>query len=330
MQSQLSNAVRFLAAPPMVLAEQQSAQSIPNSAYTGVTLDTPIYDNYQGFNNPADLAVYQVASGAAGIYLLTGRVALATSSTTAFLGALYSVNGTNIGHGDGVTSQPGISYLTPTVYDLVRLNASDIVRLATYQSTGAAINTFIGLSCPSLTLRWVATQAGTAGLSPPNPRTWALNDASTALMFNTEIRDAVRFLSYPPYCRAVQGTIQSIPNNTFTTFTNIAPGLDNYSAWSGSTWTCPVSGTYLCTAAAGIGSANVQMGLKTVISSVSNTYFGTSLQGPAGNGHAGMAKTLRLSAGDTIQPGLTQNSGAAANTVVAIASTRFCALWMSA
>ena len=331
MQAQLSSAVAFLSRPPMLIAQQGTVQSIPNNANTPVTMDTPVYDNYGGLSNFSDLSAYTVAPGADGIYLITGGATLSTATTTQSVASLYIINGTTIVWGDTFTSSAGATYERPMSFDLVALNAGDVIRLHAFQNTGGAINTAVNVSgFPFLQLRWVATLSGTAGLAPPNPRTWSLGDVATPAMFNTEIRNAVRFLSYVPYCRAAQTTLQSVPNSTLTAITGFTDYNDNYSAFASDTWTCPVSGTYLVMAKVGVNTAaNLQIALEAVISSTPANYYGDSVLG-AGNTHASIVKTLRLTAGDTIKPACVQASGGANNTITGNSSTRFCALWMSA
>lgn len=338
MNTELANAVTFLTAPPAFAGRQlTSAQSIPNNADTNVALETILYDNYSGFNDNT-FKKWTVPAGCAGVYLALGGVAFNAGSTTSNFIAKLNVNNGTFYTGSAFPSAAS-STCAPIVADLLILNDGDTVAIAGNQNTGVSQNVVNTNSrAPYLNLCWVSKQAGTSGITPVSPRTWAANDLCTSTgaggNFNNEIRNAVRFLAFPPFCRVGQSSAQTgIGSGADVHITGLGPGtgFDNYSAYNTGTdiWTCPVTGTYLIGAqvawSAGAGASYATM-IKATVSSVATTYHLASGLGQANTTFVG-ARQLRMTAGDTVQLFGRQNSGGGLNTVAA--NTRMWLLWRS-
>jgi hypothetical protein len=341
LNDQLSEAVSFLTFPPAFSGQQLSTGgNIPSGADTDVVLETQLWDSYNAFGD-VNFKKYTVPAGCGGVWLAIGGVPFNAGSTTSNFQALLDVNSGTFTTGSKFPSAASAT-CCPLVADLLFLNAGDTVALAGFQNTGGTVNLVnAGNRHPFLNLSWAATTTGTAGLAPPSPRTWAANDlcastgsGGTTGNFNTEIRNAVRFLSFVPFCRVVQGSAQSgIATGTDTLMTGFTPaaGQDNYSAYSsGTTWTAPVAGTYLIGAQVGwsnSSNASYYTQIKAVVSSVTTTYVMGSGQGQANTAFTGLMH-LRMTAGDTIQLFGRQNSGGNLSTVAA--DTRMFILWRSA
>lgn len=122
LRDDVTNAVRLIAGPPLVIAQQQSlAQGIPQNVITPVSLDVDITDPWAAHQPPAA----QICGVLPGWYLAEGNVKLPGNSTTAVtiagvrysqLGMVSDVRGA-VTSGDGNTSYP----VQPGVADLIEL-----------------------------------------------------------------------------------------------------------------------------------------------------------------------------------------------------------------
>ncbi len=342
LNGELSNAVTYLSAPPAYSGQQlTTAGNVPTGVNTDVVLETIVYDNYNGFVDTNGKR-YNIPTGCGGVWLAVGGVPFNAGSTTANFQALLNLNSGGSYFSGSKFPSANAATCCPLVADLLFIGDTTTVALAGFQNTGVSQN-LVNASQrkPFLNLCWVANSTGTAGLSPPSPRTWATNDLCQSSgsgagigNFNTEIRNAVRFLAYVPFCRVGQGSAQAgIVTATDTHITGLGPGVgqDNYTAYNTGTdtWTAPVSGTYLIGAQVGwsnVAGASYQTEIKAVVSSVTTTYHLASGLGQANTVFTGL-KQLRMTAGDTIQLFGRQNSGGNLSTVAS--DTRMFILWRS-
>jgi hypothetical protein len=148
----------------------------------------------------------------------------------------------------------------------------------------------------------------------------------SAAFLNQQDRDLINFLSYPPMCRAVQTSVQSIPSSGFpgtTVINSMSATIDNFGGFSGgTTYTVPVSGVYHIygqvyyngsatgyAAGAGIkiGSGTTQWGTVFAFNGGSVVQFAATVR-----------RNLRLVAGQTIQLIAYQAVGSAMNTAVSL------------
>ena len=141
----------------------------------------------------------------------------------------------------------------PTAAKLVKATQNlDFFAAATYQSTGASQNLQVTSSkFPLLHAQWVAATTGTVGLPVPSNPTWPVPPAYvTSTFLNANIRDTIRFLTYPPITEVASGSTQGIASAAViptvgTQLTNLsAVNVDNYSGWAGNQWTAPRAGLY--------------------------------------------------------------------------------------
>jgi hypothetical protein len=325
MISQLNNAVSFLSAPPAFIGQQTASQSLTGGVNTNIVLEKPVFDNYLG-QNDVGFIKYNVQPGCAGIWLVNGAVAYGGSSGSNF-DAFLNVNGAPV---------PGAAYadrasVQVPVADLLQLTVGEYVCLMGL--AGVNVSTAVGANNFSyLNMRWAANASGTASLTPPNPASWTAGQLCTATNFNQQIYDSVSFLSYVPFFRASQSTSQSVATGTTTGITNLTSTLDNYGAFNLGTnkWDCQVSGTYLVGYQVGFANSSgaaYAAALNTDISSVSTTYWSGAVASNSSTIIGGM-KTMRFSAGDTVQLAGWQDSGGSLSTQTS-GNTRFFTLWMS-
>jgi hypothetical protein len=322
LNSQLSQAIAYLVSPPAFIGQQATTQSISGGVNTNVVLDKPVFDNYLS-QNDVGFIKYNTPAGCGGIWLANGVVAYGGTSGANF-DAFLNVNGSPVSG----FAYPNRSSIQPAVTDLISMTPGQYVCLMAL--AGVNVSTATGANNFSyLNLRWVANASGTAGLTPPNPATWTPGQLCTATNFNTEIYNAVSFLSYVPYFRAAQTASQAVATSSNTAMTSMAATLDNYGSFASNTWTCQVAGTYLVghqtgfTASAGAAYA---ASLITKIGGTNATYWTGATAGNTST-IVGGTKTFRFGAGDTVKLAGWQNSGGNLNTQGA--NTRFFTLWLS-
>lgn len=133
---------------------QAVTQSIPNSAYTALTFDTVLLDNWGGWS-AGDTTKYTVKL--AGKYKVSGQAYLAGNATgSRFTRAAY--NGGGVGGGIGEVGTPGAVALTvPTPVVIVQAVVGDFFQIATFQSTGGALSTNASTSnASSFTVEWIS------------------------------------------------------------------------------------------------------------------------------------------------------------------------------
>jgi hypothetical protein len=326
LNSQLRDAVSFLASPPAFFARASVVQSIASNTNTNVVLQNAVFDNYLGQNDNTFIS-YSIPAGCGGIWLAGGSVGY-TMGTSDNISANINLGGGAIDNGGTVPG--GLSPLTG-VFDLISYTGGYPVELLTAQASSGNANTLVNATqFPWMSLRWVANTTGTAGLTPPSPATWTSNQLCTTTNFNTEIYNAVSFLSYVPYFRAAQTSSQSFPSGATTALANMASTLDNYGTFAANKWTCPVAGTYLVGWQVGFSSiisASYEAQLLTRIGGVNATYHSGAVGGHTATVIHGV-KVFRLSANDTLQLAAIQNAGGNLNTLSGNL-TRFFTLWMS-
>jgi hypothetical protein len=346
----------LISSPPMaILAQQVTPTSISSGAYLTVNpLDTEILDTGMGHSDAVN--PFRCYAGTSGWWLIRGAVpfAAATTNTAWSFGAglLASHSGTSTAYAGA--RHPGPSSATaaamPAVAELLPLAAKspvtsgDFFQLQGFQDTGSPVSTLIGTSAgvfPWIAGRWCGTLTGTAPL--PVPPLVPFSDATeiTGAFMNTNVRDAVNFLSFPPMCRLSNqgGSAQSAVNGTSTAvqFAGSAiTGLtsDNYGGWSAGNptrYTFPVAGRWYVAGQAAFASSNsgiCQSGLRV---NGGTTSWGTKAAAPATSTAGVIAASeqyLRVSAGDYVQLIAFQSSGGSLSLTTSPPSySKLIALW---
>jgi hypothetical protein len=147
LNSNVRDAVNFLANPPVFIGYQATAQSIANGTSTVITLDTVQRDTYSGWNASTNTYTIPVS----GVWVFTGQVGWAANASGLRLaqlnGASYQVESriaANAVAGWGTTAGfSGACYLT----------SGAALSLIGYQGSGGALQTAGVVS--ALSLRWV-------------------------------------------------------------------------------------------------------------------------------------------------------------------------------
>jgi hypothetical protein len=126
--------------PPLYAGIQTASQSIPNTAWTPLSLDTAQVDTYTGHSstNPSR---YTCQTGAAGYYMACGVYAPIANST-GFRAVRLQTNGTAVIAGASYLPNNGsveMGVVTPT--KPFWLNVGDYVETAAWQSSGGALGT---------------------------------------------------------------------------------------------------------------------------------------------------------------------------------------------
>lgn len=153
-QADVTDSVNFLTSPPLFVGTQAAVQSIPNFAWSVVTLDTTQTDPYVGHSNTVNSSRY--TAKAAGWYTVCGVAAL-TANGTGGRAARIQVNGSPIAGGANGFSLPAsgnaVAVATPTRD--VFLNVGDYVETAVWQGSGAALSTYVSSDvCSSMWVRF--------------------------------------------------------------------------------------------------------------------------------------------------------------------------------
>jgi hypothetical protein len=146
------NGLTFLLNPPVFVGYQSTVQSIPNSTWTALSLDTTTVDSYGGHSNVTNNSRY--TAQVAGWYTVCGVYA-PTGNSTSFRAAKINVNGTAIlgtaAYLGAMGAEMGIVTPTKDVY----LNAGDYVEVCAYQGSGGSLSTILdGDLRTGLWVRW--------------------------------------------------------------------------------------------------------------------------------------------------------------------------------
>jgi hypothetical protein len=155
LNTNIRDAINYLANPPLFLGRQTVAQSIPNATFTALAFDTNDTDSYAGHSTVTNNSRY--TAQVAGWYMVTGVVTYG-ASTNSHRGAIAK-NGVQV---NGAVAIPVVGGATSAAADVVFptvpvfLGVGDYVQLQTYQDTGAAFSTsVIAAREPSFTVWWM-------------------------------------------------------------------------------------------------------------------------------------------------------------------------------
>jgi hypothetical protein len=353
----VTNAVNFLANRPLFVGQNNQGASIASGSDVTVGMNVEIVDTWSGHNTTSTNWQTYFCQ-APGWYLCEGYIPFAyTTATQAVFAAGFSAT-------TGGTVEPVVrgqlqlvgsgKHPGTKVADLIRMSVTgpvggtgDSVALTALQVTGSSVayTSSPATLLPFVSVRWVAATSGTTGLPVPSNPAWPTPPSYvTSAELNAGIRDTIRFLTYPPVCKAyyVPGSA-SIPNQTFPSGTvvnlNTVP-VDNYSGFttgSAGGYTAPVAGVYYLygqinyaadSTATGVAySAGLRVNSGTI-------QWGDSVFKDAAESSGGGAivrKRLRLNSGDFVQFCAQQSSGGTLGLNGTTANqTRFIAIWESA
>ncbi len=183
---------------------------------------------------------------------------------------------------------------------------------------------------------------GIPGLAVPSPITWVNGTSQiNAATFNAQIRDAARFLTFPPMVRlSYTGSTpagQALPTGTATAI-KWDSSFDPWGGWGGTgsnptRWVAPVSGRYLCAGYSAVTASTAgKRGVGLRVNGTS-TFNGQQAKPITASTHdAGntviVTRQLRLTAGDYVEVMGLQTSGSSLTLATGTNSSRFLAVWM--
>lgn len=364
LRASVSDAVALLSRPPVLISQQTtSAQSIPWNTWTAMEMDTDTHDNYGGHlvTSPASPYYYGMLPG---WYLCQASAPMDPTVTgftvlSAGIGGVQA-GGSNTQYGGAcIPAQNGnVNGWQSAACKLMKMvntgtyggAGNDYIYGAVYQAaptnTAQALNNSAN-GPPYLTCRWVCALSGTQPLAVPANPAWPVPPSYVTSAFaNTNIRNAIEFLIYPPIMEYASNAGASLASASTLPATGTAVTLgtqiaDNYSAYSGSTWTAPVAGRYFCygcvVVSSGAHAVACAAGL-TVTSANYNSGTTFTIWGGAGTANVSAAsgqvvrKVLRLNAGDTIQLAASQydSTGASVSYSTGISQPRMLTVWCGA
>lgn len=148
------DALNFLLNPPVAVLEQATVQSIANSSWTSVALDSSVVDSYGMHSNVTNNT--RATAQVAGWYLPLGASAFSINATGE-RATRFTVNGAGV-NATSVTKAAiatGDYTVTPAVSVPVYLNVGDYLEVQAIQLSGAGLNTITGAVTSSLSLYWL-------------------------------------------------------------------------------------------------------------------------------------------------------------------------------
>jgi hypothetical protein len=148
------NGLTYLLNRPLFTGYQTTAQSVTNTAWTSLNIDTEDLDGYGGHSNTVNPSRYTPT--VPGTYLLIGTVGFA-SNATGYRCARLCLNGSLIkGTGVQLPATTGIWGAT-TLGFVVCNGTTDYLELQGWQSSGAALNTNPNAeSSPAFRALWIS------------------------------------------------------------------------------------------------------------------------------------------------------------------------------
>jgi len=140
-KSDVTDAVTFLANPPVFQAYQSAAQSISNSSVTALGMDTEVVDTYNGHDTVTNNSRWTCPTGAAGTYVAIGYFGLAANATGVRL-VRINKNGATLPLSQSDLATPGTAVSLATFsIALVQLAVGEYVEAYGFQTSGGALNT---------------------------------------------------------------------------------------------------------------------------------------------------------------------------------------------
>ena len=349
LRNDVTNAVLFLSNRPLYAGQITTGNSINSGVEQPLGMNVELVDSWSGHQASTGYGISYYCQ-AAGWYLCQGTVPWAYSTATQEVfynsfsgltgGAAFGVHGEIQLVGSGHNPSPQICDLIQQTVTGPIGGGGDKITLNGIQNTGSPLAlAATATELPYVTIRWVCATSGTASLPVPANASWPVPAAYiTSAFLNANIRDTIRFLTYPPIYRAhyTAGSstlpAQTFPAGTVVPLTTI--DVDNYSGGATGTpagYTAPVGGVYFCHGQFNLASSanqiNVCAGLQVNGGTIAWGGSVFALANASGTGTV-ISRRLRLNAGDTVQFCASQGTpGALAYNATAANQTRFLAVW---
>lgn len=340
LRGDVSNAVAFLEQRPMFIGQNNAGSSIANNANTALGLNVQLTDPWNGWVPSPGGFASQYWAPVPGWYLCRSAVAFSSGTRIA-----AGFGGTTGGGALTVQNGPfaannGSQPLTAQCCDLIEQTVSgpangsgDYIQPTCYQDSGGTLalasGTGTSAPLPTVTVRWAAAVSGTQPL--PVPPLTSVPSPITSAWLNANIRDAIRFLVYPPACKA----FYTPGSSTLASTTLASPGtvplgsvaVDSYSGFNTSTftYTAPAAGIYYLYGQINLAAAGSATSIAAGLNVSGTVTWGDIAAYPSGiAGGASITRRMRLSAGDTVKLVAVQGSGSA---IAYSGQPRLIALW---
>lgn len=345
LRADVADAVALLLQRPLFTGQRTLGDSWSSTADLGLPMDAELTDTWGGHLAPPGTGTGSYWCQLPGWYLCSARVPFAyTSSTPApFMTGFQGVSGGSAfgpWHGAVTVNGSTSGTVIPQAVDLIQLanagapnGSGDYVQPVARQDSGGSVSLqSLSYCMPTVTVRWVCAASGTHPL--PVPPLTPVPSPITSAWLNANVRDAIRFLTYPPVMKAhyVAGTAalagsslagpQPVPLST--------ADVDTYGGLSGSTYTAPVAGRYLLAGQVNLAASSAAAQYACGVAVNGTPYWGRVVQfsGTSLAGGASIVKRLRLNAGDQVTLIASQTSGAAVAYSTSVSNqTRLIALW---
>lgn len=334
LRDDMTNDVLFLANRPSFQGYCTGTPAVSGSGtLLEVGLDTEVFDTWGGHWTATYPAFYNCQ--APGWHLAEGYIPYAyTSTSNATFGAAIRqslAGGVSVWTGEqsAIASGKNPGCYTAELCQLERTAApgvggGDTVCLGAVQYSGSSVNLDgpSGNLVPRMSIRWVSALSGTAPLPvPPNPVWPVPPEYITAAFGNATVRDAIRFLAYPPITRyTYRAGTYSMASGSFssggTPVPFDTPTVDNYNAFSigSGSYVAPVAGSYYCYGQVAFA-PNTSSGSFSAGFAIGGgpTVWGKAVQsGPCSQGVCvPVCQPLRVAAGQTITLMGAQSTGSA-------------------
>lgn len=351
LRSQVTNAVAFYLQRPMFIGQASGGPSWASGSDLGFGMNVELADPWNmHYALPGGTSTAQVYAPVPGWYLCRAQIPVNWTSGTAaqFAAGFQAQTGGVLGsavRGPFYLNGSGTAFSVQAC-DLIEQTVSgslggsgDYILPTLYASSATSIGNTAG-NLATVQVRWVCSVSGTQPL--PVPPLTSVPSPITSAWLNANVRDAIRFMVYPPVVKAYyvsgmggSGAIAAaslgspviVPLNTLAVDTYGS----TYNTLS-STWTAPVAGRYFIH---GQWNAATVTGTFTIAAGLS-VNGGTTQYGDipwfssttAFNLGASVTRRLRLNAGDTVQLMAAQGSGSSMALASAAATqSRFISVW---
>lgn len=350
LRADVSDAVALLTQRPYFIGQCTTGYTVtaPGSV---VLMDAALLDNWGGHLEDVAPAFTGLQASywapLPGWYLADFRAPWAYSSGTpnSFLaGWNGNINGGTPYQTFGavVTSAAGQG-TTSRAVDLIEMSVTgppngtgDFIQPWADPNTGSVSLNASAQNLPTASIRWVCSLTGTAGL--PVPPLATCPTPITSAWLNSNVRDAIRFLTYPPIAKAyfTPGSA-SLANSTLASpqvLTLNTTAVDNYGGFTlgaSAKYTAPASGRYLVAGQYNLGASSTTTWYACgVMVNGTTVYWGDILHfagSPLAAG-AGITKRIRLNAGDYVQlVGAQASGGSIAYNTTQAAMTSLIIVW---
>lgn len=363
LRSSVGDGIAFLLSPPaFVGAQTNTLQGVAPSTLTAIQWDTESYDNYGGHRIATSSNTYY--GMIPGWYLCTCSSFINSTTNgdaSSGIGGVQSggANQQYMGQRIPMGAAPPVPGTTSAKLMLMTQTgtfgggSNDYIQGIAWNGGGISQSLLNGSNqFPYMTATWVAAQSGTSSLPVPVNAAWPVPPSYITTSFiNTNVSNAIQFLTYPPIYEAFYNTtgqrlasVTSVPSLGPTMLLN-SETVDNYNAGINGSWTAPVSGLYYAYGQIAVSNHATSVSLGAGLNVNSSNYGGTPLtlwgsgqqatQITSAINCAVVSRHLRLNAGDTLSLSAWQNdSGANGVNVLGVLtnnwSSRLIIVWRSA